>query len=131
MEKIANILLYQKGRILLQKRDGMAPRYPNLWGLFGGSVEEGETPLEAALRECKEELDYELTKPILLFEGAKGEGYYGYLYVEEYDENKRLEQKEGEHMQWYEIKELEGLEMIEHDKKTLLQNAKLIQSEIQ
>lgn len=28
---------------------------PNMWGLLGGGIEKGESPLEAALREVKEE----------------------------------------------------------------------------
>jgi hypothetical protein len=29
-------------RVLLQLRDEHAPRKPNMWGLFGGTAEEGE-----------------------------------------------------------------------------------------
>ncbi len=42
----------------LQQRGPKAPTYPNLFGMFGGSVEKGETPLEGFLRETKEELNY-------------------------------------------------------------------------
>ncbi len=33
--------------------------YPGKWGFFGGSIEEGELPYEAAKRELHEEIDYE------------------------------------------------------------------------
>jgi 8-oxo-dGTP diphosphatase len=45
------------GRIAMQHRDdkpGLRGR--NRWGLFGGGVEAGETPAEAAVREIAEEL---------------------------------------------------------------------------
>ncbi len=42
-------------KFVFQRRDGNAPTDPNLLGLFGGSIENDETPLEAALRELTEE----------------------------------------------------------------------------
>jgi 8-oxo-dGTP pyrophosphatase MutT (NUDIX family) len=42
--------------LLLQLRDGSAPNYPNSWGLFGGHMEEGESPETAVWRELEEEL---------------------------------------------------------------------------
>ena len=36
------------------------PVNPGIWSVTGGAVDSGETPLEAAYRECKEELDVEI-----------------------------------------------------------------------
>ncbi|MEO5662540.1 MAG: NUDIX hydrolase [Nocardioides sp.] len=44
-----------RGWILLQERDEHAPMYPDLWCLPGGSVDEGEDYLAAAVRELAEE----------------------------------------------------------------------------
>lgn len=45
-----------QGRLLLQLRDSDKPiRYPGHWSLFGGGIEPGETPLDAAVREFEEE----------------------------------------------------------------------------
>ncbi|MBK8027861.1 MAG: NUDIX domain-containing protein [Chloroflexi bacterium] len=49
------------GEVLLQQRDhtpGIA--YPGAWTIFGGAVEEGETPDEAIRRELMEELELEI-----------------------------------------------------------------------
>jgi 8-oxo-dGTP diphosphatase len=50
-----------------------------LWTLPGGSMEEGETPSEAAIREVKEEtgLGIEIVKPLLnlLFSRSGNRGY--------------------------------------------------------
>ncbi|XVV12281.1 NUDIX hydrolase [Actinoplanes sp. CA-131856] len=55
------------GALLLQLRDDKAPYYPNVWGLPGGSVEEGETPAEASVRELWEEASIAPSEPVRLF----------------------------------------------------------------
>ena len=45
-----------KGEFLIQKRSPNKKFFPNMWSQTGGGVDEGETTLQAALRECKEEL---------------------------------------------------------------------------
>lgn len=51
------ILEDREGRIAMQHRDdkpGLFGR--NQWGLFGGGIEDGETPVAGAVREIREEL---------------------------------------------------------------------------
>ncbi|MEU8815867.1 NUDIX domain-containing protein [Actinoplanes sp. NPDC048796] len=55
------------GALLLQLRDDKAPYHPNVWGLPGGSVEEGETPAEASVRELWEEASIRPSEPVRLF----------------------------------------------------------------
>jgi 8-oxo-dGTP pyrophosphatase MutT (NUDIX family) len=59
----AGILLFAAatGRLLLGKRSRFVNE-PGTWNLFGGAIESGEDPAEAAAREVSEELGY--TKPI-------------------------------------------------------------------
>lgn len=52
----AAIILHSGGQVLLQKRGGDAPRWPLMWGVFGGNFFGGESPEDAAIREVKEEL---------------------------------------------------------------------------
>jgi 8-oxo-dGTP pyrophosphatase MutT (NUDIX family) len=47
------------GRILVQDRRG---HRPPPWGFFGGGIEQGETPLQAVLREVREELGMSLSE---------------------------------------------------------------------
>lgn len=48
------LLVDRTGRLLLQLRDGNGP-HPHLWCLPGGHGEPGETPVETAVRELREE----------------------------------------------------------------------------
>lgn len=58
---IATILLFdQAGRLLIYLRDDKAGiPFPNHWDLFGGYIEEGESPEQALRRELMEEIGIE------------------------------------------------------------------------
>ena len=57
MKKASTIIILDKNdHILLQHRDAGAPTHPNMWGLWGGELEAGESFAEAAIREIGEEL---------------------------------------------------------------------------
>ncbi len=57
MLQFAHSLLLVNGRYVLQLRDDRPDiAAPGLWALFGGSVERGEEPRQAVLREVEEEL---------------------------------------------------------------------------
>lgn len=66
--KVAGVILYREGRVLLQHRDDK-PGLPwaGHWAIFGGQVEDGELPEAAALRELEEELELRLEGPLELF----------------------------------------------------------------
>jgi 8-oxo-dGTP diphosphatase len=59
---VATGLLFDRdGRLLIYLRDdNPAISFPNHWDLFGGIIDEGETPSEALVREVREELNIEL-----------------------------------------------------------------------
>lgn len=58
---VAAIIRLDDGRYLMQQRDDIQGIfYPGYWGLFGGAIEEGETPVEALKREVNEELAFEI-----------------------------------------------------------------------
>jgi 8-oxo-dGTP diphosphatase len=58
-------ILYQQGKFLMQLRDDIAGiLYPGHWGLFGGHLEQGESPEEGLLRELMEEIGYDVEQPV-------------------------------------------------------------------
>lgn len=65
------------GRVALQLRDDIPTiRFPNHWSLWGGKVEQDETPLAAAVRELGEELTLTVQEDALtrVCERERGEG---------------------------------------------------------
>lgn len=60
------ILLFTNNykQVLLVRRNKNP--YINCWNGIGGKIEVNETPIEAAIRECKEETGIAITKPKLL-----------------------------------------------------------------
>ena len=63
---VAMAVLYQERHFLMQLRDDIEGiLYPGKWGLFGGHLEIGETPLTGLIREVKEEINYAIDKPSL------------------------------------------------------------------
>jgi 8-oxo-dGTP diphosphatase len=61
--QVAACLLFDKnGKLLIYLRDDKPEiSFPNHWDLFGGIMEEGETPEQTLVREIKEELGVTLT----------------------------------------------------------------------
>ena len=56
LERIAMALLVREGQVLMVHRHPDRQFYPNCWDLPGGHVEGGEAPVDAARRECLEEI---------------------------------------------------------------------------
>ena len=64
---VALIIPYISGtkKIAFQRRDNQAPTDPNVLGLFGGGIEKGELPLDAAYREIHEETSLRIKRDAL------------------------------------------------------------------
>jgi 8-oxo-dGTP pyrophosphatase MutT (NUDIX family) len=57
INSVAAIIIDEKSRVLLQKRDGLIGiYYPGFWGLFGGAMDQSELPINAITREIQEEI---------------------------------------------------------------------------
>jgi 8-oxo-dGTP diphosphatase len=110
---VATIVLFKDNKILLQQRSTESNRYPNMWGAFGGKIEEGETPVEAVKREMFEELEYVLKNPILIDTGIIDREDLQttmYTFAEEYD-NSPIKLNEGQAFGWFTINEALELEL--------------------
>lgn len=74
LEKTLLLPVNSKNELYIQDRRGY--KKPD-WGYFGGSIEKGETPLQAILREAKEELCLELQESNLVYLGELPTDYTG------------------------------------------------------
>jgi len=122
MDATGIILRNKEGKLLLQHRDdkeGVLCR--NMWGLFGGEVEEGETPEEGVIREIMEELSFDISGKIKFIEkvnvlGIADNYIYEYLGTVEIDE---LKQREGQDMRFFSLEEMKKENVISSIKKFL------------
>ncbi len=60
-------IMNDKNEFLIQKRSANKKIYPNKWSITGGAVDSGETSLEGALREVKEEIGIDIDKEKMEF----------------------------------------------------------------
>ena len=78
MKKALLLPMNTKGEIFLQDRRGH--KKPD-WGFFGGGIEEGETPLQALIRESEEELCIHLTEADVRYVGISVTNWDGSLNI--------------------------------------------------
>ena len=63
--RVSCVLLHRGRSVLLQLRGSEPDVYAaGRWGIFGGHIEAGESPEDAALREMSEELGLHLERPL-------------------------------------------------------------------
>jgi 8-oxo-dGTP diphosphatase len=83
----AGAVVHRKGKMLVVKR-AEAPHL-GLWSFPGGSVEQGESPLEAAVRETKEEVGLKIRiegvfEVVTYLPGSLGEGNWSQVVIIDY-----------------------------------------------
>ena len=72
----AAVIFDREGRVLLLLRPAFVTWMPHKWALPGGHIEEGERPIEAAVREVREETTLVITDPTEFYMSPNGEVVY-------------------------------------------------------
>jgi 8-oxo-dGTP diphosphatase len=100
------ILVNPEGKIFLLHRDDIPNiAVPNKWSFVGGALDEGETPLEGAIRETKEEIDFD-AEDVELFKEYDDPTIKRYVYVAKIDKKiSELNLTEGDDMGFFSIEE--------------------------
>ena len=110
------LLIVKNSRFLFFKRHKEDVSYASTWGLPGGSVESGETPVEGLIRELQEELCMDITEFTLLKKYKRGNSKIiniYYLIDDEFDETQIRLNHEHTEYRYFTYKEiLEGKEFI-------------------
>ncbi len=122
------VIINENNEILLQKRSRIKRANPSKWGICGGKVDLGETPLDAGVRETFEEIGILLNKDELKFlsMNTNEKLHFTVYYVRKnIDVNEcKLQEEELEEVRYFKIEELqdldsEGFEWLENLKKVL------------
>ncbi len=118
------ILINPENKVLLHLRDDIPNIiYPGYWTVPGGMKEHGETPEEAAQREVKEEIGYDVSHLTLYATTIDSNGrnelvsvFYGKI-----DKNlMELQINEGTDLQFFSPDEIKTLKIIPFVKRTLI-----------
>lgn len=115
MRTDVSVILEDKlGKLLLQKRENKkSVRHPGYWGLFGGKVENSETPEQAVHREILEELDLNLKETVLLKAYAFEEKRVDLLYKPKNPiQPTKISLMEGETFKWFSKEEVLNLKKL-------------------
>lgn len=104
---------------------------PNYWAFFGGGIEHGETPKQAVIRECLEELNYQLKCPLLLSVERVIHAdrlLIAHVFLERYD-GSPLVLGEGQGMGWYMPDATKELLVSDHDRTIIKEVMRALASE--
>jgi 8-oxo-dGTP diphosphatase len=117
---VSAILMSREGRVLLQQRDDdPAIRYPGYWSLFGGTIEDGESPADAVAREVKEEIDFDM-RNFGLFREFVQNNKHEFAFAGELSATlEELTLSEGQGMNFFHPSQLKELQIRPDDKDTL------------
>ena len=122
------VIINKDNEILLQKRSRLKRTNPSKWGICGGKVDLGETPLDAGVRETLEEIGINLNKEDLKFLSmtANEKMHFTIYYIRKnVDLNEcKLQEEELEEVKYFKIEELqnldnEGFEWLDNLKKVI------------
>lgn len=108
------VIINENDEILLQKRSRFKRANPSKWGICGGKVDLGETPLEAGIRETLGEIGIRLNKEDLNFLSmdTNEKTHFTVYYVrQDVDIDKcKLQEEELEEVKYFKIEELQDLD---------------------
>lgn len=122
------VIINDNDEILLQKRSRFKRTNPSKWGICGGKVDEGETTIEAGVRETLEEIGIALNADELEFISMKviGKIHFTVYYIRKNVDisDCKLQVEEVEELKYFKLEELEtldneGTEWLEDFKKVI------------
>ena len=110
---IATAALIREGRILMAHRHPQRRWYPDCWDLVGGHIEPGESPEQAVIRECGEELGIRIFDPQPIPMAFTDPGIEMHAFVVQHWEGEPVNAAPEEHdqLRWFEPVDLAQLKL--------------------
>jgi mutator protein MutT len=104
---IAYRFIHGQWALFVQKRTKDAPFAPGMFGIFGGRIEDGESPEIALFREIREELDYQ-PRSVQFFRKYNHKDFEQHVFVSEVGESfeNEIQVLEGEYGKFLQESEL-------------------------
>jgi len=111
--RIAVAALVRDGLVLLVHRHPSRRWYPDCWDLVGGHVEPDESPHQAVIRECLEELGVRVHEPLLIPMTVSDPTLNGHAFlVRRWDgEPVNAAPEEHDDLRWFRPRDLPSLTM--------------------
>lgn len=114
MKKISKIILFNKDKVLLQLRDNNPNiAHPNTWTLFGGNIQNNESPESALKRELFEELGITLDHFKKLFtknRNQDGSSVEDHIFAAKIDKSiLKNNLSEGQKMKFFSLSEIDKI----------------------
>lgn len=120
---VTAVIVNEYNEILIQLRDdgnGVSIPYPNMWTLFGGTLEGSESLLGCLIREMKEELDIILSEDQCReFHSYNHDGGEDHVLLCRIQKDTPMELHEGREKKWVTFDELKTLSLAWHQEEIL------------
>mgnify|MGYP000135485798 CR=1 FL=1 len=115
LHRVAMGLLVADGSVLLAHRHPRRQHYPDCWDGVGGHIEAGESPEEALVRECREEIGVTVTRwraldPPVVRHGDDLE-LHSFVVDGWQGTPANLQPEEHDDLAWWQLDEISGLHL--------------------
>jgi 8-oxo-dGTP diphosphatase len=100
--------LVRDSRVLMVHRHPQRLAYPDSWGLSGGHVETGESPRDAVIRECQEEIGVQIhdALPLTMVVDDPNVRMHAFLVTQWTGEPHNIAPEEHDDLRWFSTDEL-------------------------